>query len=62
MIKILTREYLATYTFLAAEIERMKKESNTMKIIHSRGHMALLKDRWINFRLQNVILLYQALQ
>ena len=25
MIKILTREYLATYTFLAAEIERMKK-------------------------------------
>lgn len=25
MIKILTREYLATYTYLAAEIERMRK-------------------------------------
>ena len=45
MIKILTREYLATYTFLAAEIERMKKRIKYYENHPLQRTYGVVKDR-----------------
>ena len=58
MIKILTRDYLATYTYLESEIKRIRRRIKHTKTIRFSRYAELLRDPCSSSLLQNVILLF----
>lgn len=58
MIKILTRDYLATYTYLESEIKRIRRRIKHYEDNPVQQVCGVVKDPCSSFHLRNVILLF----